>query len=506
MSPTKSTPYPSSELFASNAPRTFTGPDLLQIAFPIGGIGAGCISLNGTGGVQDFAIHGTPAVTAMPDGHISSDCAFATLYFPELGIARLVEGPMPPERIYNQGLKNQGFREGGHEGFPRFRECAFRGEYPLATVQLSDPKLPLAVEISGFNPFIPLDDRSSSIPCAILEYRLANTSAQPVPYEFSFHLSHLAHEGKGRQFGLTRNATIPGSGAFLYNIEDPNATAYGSCALGVIGHAPQIKTMWFRGGWFDSLSALWKEISSGTFTANDGANAAASQGRNGASILMEGVLQPGESITYPVVLSWYFPNMHYTYGELKNESDASVHTNTEHGAGEEDCADGDCVCPPPNWRPYYAGQWIDARDVFEFVRDNYATLRGRTQAFHDALFRSSLPGYVIDAVSANLGILKSPTVLRQENGNVWAWEGCFCDSGCCHGSCTHVWNYAQALPHLFPALERTLREQELYRSMDEKGHISFRSALPDGPTNHTFHAASDGQLGGIMKIYREWQI
>ena len=55
-------------------------------------------------------------------------------------------------------------------------------------------------------------------------------------------------------------------------------------------------------------------------------------------------------------------------------------------------------------------------------------------------------------------------------------------SGCCHGSCTHVWNYAQAIPHLFPALERTFREQELQRSMDERGHVNFRSALPDGPT------------------------
>jgi len=64
----------------------------------------------------------------------------------------------------------------------------------------------------------------------------------------------------------------------------------------------------------------------------------------------------------------------------------------------------------------------------------------------------------------------------------------------------------QAIPHLFPQLERTFREQELKRSMDERGHVNFRSALPDGPTSHSFHPASDGQLGGIMKVYREWQI
>jgi uncharacterized protein (DUF608 family) len=499
-------PYPHSVLHTPSTQRVFSGADLLQIAFPLGGIGAGMVCLNGIGGIQDFSIRNKPGLSAVPDGHISCDCAFATLYFPELGIARLVEGPLPPEKVYNQGLKNQGLREGGHEGLPRFRDCLFRGEYPFASVQLSDPRLPLAVEITGFNPFIPLDDRSSSIPCAALEYRLTNATAQRVPYEFAFHLSHFAHDGRGGDFSKTRNALIPGTGAFLYNVDDPNSAAYGSGALGVVGCEPQIKAMWFRGGWFDSLSALWKEISSGGFTANDGAAAATSHGRNGASILLKGELEPGESVVYPIVFSWYFPNVHYTYGQPKTGTDESVFFNTEHGDLPGGCVSPDCACPPPRWRPYYASQWIDARDVLEFVRDNYADLRGRTQSFHDALFSSTLPSYVLDAVSANLDILKSPTVLRQEGGQVWAWEGCFSDSGCCHGSCTHVWNYAQSLAHLFPALERTLREAELAHSMDAVGHISFRAALPDGPTSHTFHAASDGQLGGIMKVYREWQI
>ena len=30
--------------------------------------------------------------------------------------------------------------------------------------------------------------------------------------------------------------------------------------------------------------------------------------------------------------------------------------------------------------------------------------------------------------------------------------------------------------------------------------------LPIKPATHEFHAAADGQLGGIMKAYREWRI
>ena len=112
----------------------------------------------------------------------------------------------------------------------------------------------------------------------------------------------------------------------------------------------------------------------------------------------------------------------------------------------------------------------------------------------------------MEPVPANLTILKSPTVMRQADGRLWAWEGSGDSSGCCHGSCTHVWNYAQALPHLFPSLERTLRETEFRVSQDARGHQTFRAALPIRPPAHDFHAAADGQLGGIMKVYREWRI
>jgi hypothetical protein len=97
-------------------------------------------------------------------------------------------------------------------------------------------------------------------------------------------------------------------------------------------------------------------------------------------------------------------------------------------------------------------------------------------------------------------------VLRQRDGRVWAWEGCGDQQGCCHGACTHVWNYAQALPHLFPDLERSLRETEFMATQNEVGHQNFRSSLPIRAPDHDFHAAADGQLGGIMKMHRDWRI
>jgi len=91
---------------------------------------------------------------------------------------------------------------------------------------------------------------------------------------------------------------------------------------------------------------------------------------------------------------------------------------------------------------------------------NYDRLRAASATFRDCFYDTTLPAEVVESVAANLAILKSPTCLRQADGRLWGWEGCFSGGGCCHGTCTHVWNYAQSIPHLFPDLERTLRETE----------------------------------------------
>jgi hypothetical protein len=95
---------------------------------------------------------------------------------------------------------------------------------------------------------------------------------------------------------------------YFWNEEPPDIAAFGSASLTVVGHEPLIKAMWFRGGWFDSISSLWREVTEEKFETNDGNLAAHATGRNGGSILLEGSLKPGDSITYPIVITWYFPN------------------------------------------------------------------------------------------------------------------------------------------------------------------------------------------------------
>jgi len=205
----------------------------------------------------------------------------------------------------------------------------------------------------------------------------------------------------------------------------------------------------------------------------------------------ESANSPGE-LNAPVVLQDFeSPN----YGQW-----------TAQGPPAPCCPEGECEDIPTHYLPFYAGKFSSVTEVARHWRTNYDVLRKKSSLFRDAFYDTTLPSAVVEAVAANLTILKSPTVLRQKGGRLWCWEGCSDSSGCCAGSCTHVWNYAQAICHLFPDLERSLRHTEFHDSQSDKGHQTFRSALPIRPVAHTYHAASDGQLGGIMKAYREWRI
>jgi uncharacterized protein (DUF608 family) len=203
------------------------------------------------------------------------------------------------------------------------------------------------------------------------------------------------------------------------------------------------------------------------------------------------------------MMSWYVPHSNLRQG-LGPVSDEQLKADL----AKCDPASGCCAdLSDTYYEPWYSGRFKNIAEVVNYWELNYSDLKEMSELFSNTFYNTSLPAEVTEAVAANLTILKSPTVLRQKDGKLWAWEGCHDNSGCCYGSCTHVWNYAQAIPHLFPALERPLRETEFTASQNEPGHQNFRTSLPIQPVEtHNFHAAADGQLGGIMKIYRDWRI
>lgn len=440
----------------------------------MGGMGAGMICLEGTGALSHVSLRHQPQVFHEP-------VTFAALTLrPGEGrppMARVLEGPVPPWKLFGQPGTGNG-AAGSAFGLPRFRSATFQSHFPFATVGLADPEMPVAVEITGWSPFEPGDADNASLPVCALEYRLRNPSARAIEAVFSWSARNFMVLGGNAQGirAATGGFTLWGAAA------KDKAWEEGAFTASILGDDVIVNHAWFRGGWWDGLTIAWRDIARGECVAR--APVTEGSPAPGATVFVPLTLAPGATRTLRLLFAWHVGTTNLRLGRDAKAAPAVEGT----------------------YRPWYTSRFRSVGDVAAYWRDNYDRLRENSRRFSEALHDSTLPPALLEAVAANLTILKSPTVLRQEDGRLWAWEGCSDNQGCCHGSCTHVWNYAQAIPHLFPALERSLRETEFGPSQDDRGHQTFRSALPIRPVDPDFHAAADGQLGGIMKVHRDWRI
>jgi len=452
----------------------YSGEFLNYVALPLGGIGAGMICLEGTGALSHVSLRNRPELFNEP-------CVFAALSIKgNRDLARVLEGPVPSRKVFGPPGTANG-AGGTTYGLPRFATASFKTRFPFGIITLADRAVPLQVTITGWSPFEPGDPDNSSLPVAGLEYHFTNHSRHTVEAVFSFNARNFMAIGSNPQ------AVRPIEGGFILwggaAKEHPWEEAAFSAT--VTETEAKVNHAWFRGGWWDPLTMAWKDVADSACYERPPAMEGGPS--PGATIFVPFQVKAGSSKTIALRLAWY-----------------SGKTNLHIGKDPAGSAGGSDT--PENFRPWYASRFTDINSVSFYWKDHYDELRKKSLRFSDCFYDSTLPPEIIEAVAANLTILKSPTVLRQTDGKLWSWEGCNDNSGCCHGSCTHVWNYAQAIPHLFPSLERTLRETEFGVSQNEAGHQQFRSSLPIRPVEHDFHAAADGQLGGIMKVFREWRI
>ena len=470
---------PNTSLQAHDYNGAYSGPFLNRVAFPIGGIGTGMIALEGTGAFSHVSVRNVMKVFNEP-------CTFAALCIKRPGqpnIAKVLEGPVPDWKIFGAPNTGNG-ATGSSYGFPRFENSSFTARFPFGTVNLADAEVPLRVQLTGWNPFIPGDADNSCLPVGGIEYTFKNPTNGTIEAVFSYNTKNFMAASR------TGNTILPIKNGFVLHQEgsEEKPENLGSFAAYVDDASAVVDHCWFKGGWWDSMTLAWKNISEGTLRDNPPVEGVCP----GASIFVPFSLAPGEEKTIRLMLTWYVPD-----------------TNLRHGKKAEEipeAEEGKACCCSPYYQPWYSAKFKDVFETADYWRFKYDFLRAKTKLFTDTFYSMTLPPEVIEAVAANLTILKSPTVLRQTDGRLWCFEGCSDNTGCCAGSCTHVWNYAQAIPHLFPELERTLRQTEFNESQNAEGHQMFRSALPIRPLLHDFHAASDGQLGGIMKVYRDWRV
>ena len=248
--------------------------------------------------------------------------------------------------------------------------------------------------------------------------------------------------------------------------QSSKAPGFGSLALGVLaGDASGLAS-------FDDWSTAWSQFSAkGAFDPLAGQSSQPTPlGRTGNCALAATVsIPPGGEAAIPFILTWRFPNKYSAAGQWVGT--------------------------------HYATQWPDARAVMKMAVDSFAAWTEKTQAFRRAFYDSTLPYWLLDAVTANAGITRhAGVVFRLANGDVYGWEG---SNGSCQPTCTHVWGYEQSFAHLFPQLEKEMRRIDFKHQQRADGGIDNRTEVPSPPHPTGEQPFSDGHSSCILKAYRE---
>lgn len=486
MTARKQIPYSEKDLFAPGKQLSYSGAALKEIAFPLGGIGTGNVSLGGRGQLRDWEIFNRPGKFK---GLAYTFPAIFTRTASGKAMARVLESKLQPSFAVGAGMPPTDMC-----GLPRLKDAVFTGEYPFANVEFRDAKLPIKVELTAFNPMIPLNDKDSAIPTAILRYKLTNTGKERVDVTVCWSMQNacgsdgiVSSARYNEAFGLQRNEFVDeGTHRGIRMSQSKYAKddiRYGSMSLVTTHKDITYLEAWTRTGWWDDAQKFWDDFrADGELTDNGVHDVSPDKTSDITSLGLKFSLAPGETAEAPFIFTWHFPNLeNYWNGNEEAVKNAKL-------------------------RNRYADIWKDAWDVAGYVVSNMDRLESETAKFRDAFYNSTLPRVVTDAAGANMSITRTTTGLFLDDDAFYGFEGCRDNAGCCPMNCTHVYNYEQALAYLYPRLERTMRKNDFTHNLCDDGRMAFRTLVPVGRARWGKFGAADGQMGCILKLWREYML
>jgi uncharacterized protein (DUF608 family) len=477
----------------------YTKDNLKEISFPIGGIGTGCIGLSGNGRLIDWEIFNRPNKNSY-NGY--SFFAIRAEKNEEVIYSRVLNGRLQPP-YSGKGEQDNRFGTGVEResmaGFSHFDNVSFTGRYPIAEICFKGNDQIADIKLTAFNPFIPLNEKDSSLPAAIFFFDVTNKSKDILNFTLVANIYNPHTKGSKNIYYSDKNLHGLDFFSTAYYDDDPE---FGQLSIATDGEKVSHQTYLYRGRWFDAMTMLWKEFSQpGKFNEriyNDSVDDSTTNRsfvfRDAGIVANHITVKPMATRRVTFILTWFFPNF----------------TNYWNPGDDKD-KNGNIIIP--KWKNYYATLFGNAREVNSYLWKNLERLCTETKTFRDTLFSSTLPSYVLDAISGNMSTLKSPTCLRLTDGTFYGFEGSHAHNGSCEGSCTHVWNYDQTTAFLFPALMRSQHELYYKYNFYESGKMMFRTMLPPEKTRHLLpknngpdRAAVDGQMGTVLRVFREWQL
>lgn len=346
-------------------------------------------------------------------------------------------------------------------------EIVFEPSYPTCKVTYSSADFPVDVQLTAFSPFIPLDAENSSLPMTSLHVEVINKSGQPLDVLVSGWMENGVHKNR-KEFTSVRKIAVckelSNAKALFFECQqvpekDRTASDHGSMALSC-HHSDAVAVAQIK-EWPVNPANLISE----TLTSDIGFNEL-----QVGSLTVKRNIAAGAKIKISYAIGWHFNHVHPKLKERIKDAQNGY---------------------------WYGTKFSNAYHVLEYYNQEKIKLEENTLQWADTWNDSTLPYWFLDRTFVNIGTLATANTYRFATGRFWGWEGI----GACAGTCTHVWQYGQAMGRIFPELERNLRE---VTDLDiafkpETGAVIFRAEYESRP-------AIDGQAGVVLRFYRDHQM
>lgn len=450
--------------------------ELRYIGMPVGGLHAGTVYVGGDGRLWLWQIYNETFEGAQegiePKIVNWNDGATVRKIRPRDGSAYIEPAIADNKRILEQGFALKTVIAGKtiikELNADHWDEVVFSGSYPVADIVYTSKDFPLEARLKVYAPFIPLDAEKSALPSTILRVEVLNKGAKALPVDLIGWMENGVNKISGKPGSGSKTNTV-NAGTASVDIVSAFVTTDAN-QINASDHGSMCFTYHGKNGKANPALDPWPVETAG-FNPSQAVTAKV----DGDEKLVGGIivsqqLLPGKTMKADYSINWHFNNLNPKLKKLVKDAEQGY---------------------------YYASRFKDAKAVSGFIKSNFNELTASTELWSNTWKTSTLPHWFLERTFLNIGTLATANTYRFASGRFWSWEGV----GACAGTCTHVWQYAQAMARIFPAIERDLRERvDLgVGFVKDTGAIIFRGENETRP-------AIDGQAGTILRFYREHQM
>ena len=445
--------------------------ELRYIGMPAGGLHTGTVYVGGDGRLWLWSIYNDDREGVDPKTVIWNDGTTERKIISRDGANYVEPSIAANKRVLEQGFAVK-FAHNNKTITKELREedwdeVSFEATYPLAKITFTCKDVPVKVVMYAGGFFIPLNAEDSGLPATFFTIEIHNTSGKNINCALIGWLENGANkttaaDGDGlRQNNAMHDGIITGVTSSFVPEKDS------------AGKTPGSGTMCFaaiKSNAIVNTNASPYPVNEAAFTqSNIDENKSKPSEKLIGSVTINNNIDAASSATQNFVITWHFATPNNTVQKLVADAKQGY---------------------------YYGKRFANAAEVMAYIAQNFKRLQTQTFAWRQTWYNSTLPYWFLERTLLNIGTIATANTYRFATGRFWGWEGI----NSCEGTCTHVWQYAQALGRIFPSLERDTRQRvDLGIAMQDNGGILFRGEDANRP-------AIDGQAGTILRFYREHQM